>query len=104
MLFGNRVLRRIFLPRRDEVTGESKKLHNEDLNELYSSPNIIWLIKSRIMRWAVHVACTGERKVTYKILVGKPEGKSHSEDPGVDGSIILRWILRKWDGACTRFV
>jgi len=90
MLFGNRVLRRIFVPKKDEVTEESKKLHNEELNDLYSSPNFIWVIKSRRMRWVVHVACMWERKVAYRILVRKPEGKNHSEDPGVDGSIILR--------------
>jgi len=93
------MLRRIFVPKRDEVTRESKKLHNEELNDLYSSPNIIWVIKSRRMKWAVHLACMGERKFAYRILIGKPEEKSHSEDPGVDGRIILRWILRKWAGA-----
>jgi hypothetical protein len=58
-VFENRVLRRIFGPKRDEVTREWRKLHNEELNDLYSSPNIIRLIKSRIMRWAGHVACMG---------------------------------------------
>jgi len=59
MVFENRVLRRIFGPRRDEVTGEWRKLHNEELNDLYCSPNIVRVIKSRRMRWAVHVACMG---------------------------------------------
>jgi len=58
-VFENRVLRRIFGPRRDEVTGEWRKLHNEELNDLYCSPNIVRVIKSRRMRWAVHVACMG---------------------------------------------
>jgi len=98
MVFENRVLRRIFVLKRDEVTGEWRKLHNEELNYLYSSPNIIWVIKPRRMRWAVHLSCMGERKVAHRILVGKPEGKKCLEDTGVDGSLLLRWIFRKWDG------
>ena len=74
-VFENRVLRRIFGPKREEVTGEWRKLHNEELNDLYSSPNTIWVIKPRIMRWAGHVARMGERRGVYKFLVGKPEGK-----------------------------
>jgi len=61
---------------RDEVTGEWRKLHNEELNDLYCSPNIVWVIKSRRMRLAEHVACMGERRGVYRVLVGKPEGKS----------------------------
>ena len=93
----NRVLRRIFGPRRDEVTGEWRKLHNEERNDLYCSPNIVRVMKSRIMRWSGHVARMGERRDIYRVLVGKPEGKNHLGDPGVDGRIILRWILRKQD-------
>jgi len=74
-VFENRVLRRIFGPKRDEVTGEWRKLHNEELNNLYSSPNIVRLIKSRRMRWAEHVARMGERRGVYKVLVGKPQGR-----------------------------
>jgi hypothetical protein len=74
-VFENRTLRRIFGPRRDEVTGEWRKLHNEELHDLYSSPSIIRIIKSRRMRWAVHVARKGEKKNTYRLMVGKPEGK-----------------------------
>ena len=69
-VFENRVLRRIFGPRWDEVTRGWRKLHNEELNDLYSSPKIVWVISSRRMRWAGHVAHMGER-----VLVGKPEGK-----------------------------
>ena len=60
---------------RDEVTGEWRKLHNEELNDLYCSPNIVWVIKSRRMRLAEHVACMGERRGVYRVLVWKPEGK-----------------------------
>ena len=69
------VLRRIFGPRRDEVTGEWKRLHNEELNDLYPSPNILRVIKSRRMRWAGHVARMGEERGLYRVLVGKQEGK-----------------------------
>jgi len=74
-VFENRVLRRMFGPKRDEVTGEWKKLHNEELNNLYSLPNIGWVIKSRRMRWAGHVARMGEGRGVYRILVRKPEGR-----------------------------
>jgi hypothetical protein len=74
-VFENRVLRRIFGPKRDEVTGEWRKLHNEKFHNLYSSPDIIWQVKSRRKRWAGHVARMGEERKVYKVLVGKPEGK-----------------------------
>jgi len=74
-MFENMVLRRIFGPRRDDVTGEWRRLHNEELNDLYSSPNIVRVIKSRKMRWAGHVARIGEERGVYRVLVGKPEGK-----------------------------
>ena len=96
-VFENRVLRRIFGSKRDEVTGEWRKLHNEELNDLYCSPNIFRVIKSRRMRWAGHVARIGERRGVYRVLVVKREGKNHLGDPDVDGRIILRWIFRKWD-------
>jgi hypothetical protein len=70
------VLRRIFSPKRDEVTGGWRKLHNEELHNLYSSPSIIRLMRPRRMRWAGHVARTGEKKYAYRILVRKPEGKT----------------------------
>ena len=71
----NRVLRRVFGLKRDELTGEWRKLHNEELNDLYCSPNIVRVIKLRRMRWAGHVARMGERRGVYRIWVGKPEGK-----------------------------
>jgi hypothetical protein len=74
-VFDNRVLRRICGPKRDEVTGEWRKLHNEELHDLYSSPNIVRVIKSRRMRWAGHVARLGEERGVIRVLVGKPEGK-----------------------------
>ena len=74
-MFENRVLRRIFGPRRDGVRGEWRRLHNEELNDLYSSPNIVRVIKSIRMRWAGHVARMGEERGVYSVLVGKPEGR-----------------------------
>jgi hypothetical protein len=75
-----------------------EKLHNEELNNLYSSPNIIQVIKWRRMRQAGHVAAMGERRGAHRVLVGITESKrDHLGDPGVDGRIILRWISRKWD-------
>jgi hypothetical protein len=74
-MFENSVLRRIFGPKRDEVTGEWRKLHNGDLHNLYSSPDIIRQIKSRRMKWTGHVARMGEGRNVYRVLVGKPEGK-----------------------------
>jgi len=72
-VFENMVLRRIFGPRKDEVMGEWRRLHNEELNDLYSSPNNVWVIKSRRMRWAGHVVRMGEERGVYRVLVGKPE-------------------------------
>ena len=74
-VFENMVLRTIFGTRREEVTGEWRRLHNEELNDLYSSPNILQVIKSRRMGWAGHVAHMGEDRGVYRVLVGKPEGK-----------------------------
>jgi hypothetical protein len=93
-VFENGLLKRIFGPKRDEVTGEWGKLHNEELNVLYSSPTTVWVIKSRRLRWVGHVASMREGRGVYRVVVGKPKGKNHLEDPGIDGRIILRW---KWD-------
>jgi hypothetical protein len=73
-VFENRVLWIIFGPKRDEVTGEWRKLHNDELNDLYLSPNIVRVIKSRRMRWAGNVAGLGEKRDAYRVLVGKPKG------------------------------
>jgi hypothetical protein len=89
-VFESRVLRRIFGPKRDGVKGEWRRLHNEELYDLYSSPNNIWVIKSRIMRWVGHVARMGEGRGAYRGLVREGD---HLENPGVDGRIILKWIV-----------
>jgi len=81
-VFENRVLRKMFGPKRDKVTGEWRKLHHEELNYLYSSPTIIRVIKSGRMRWAGYVARMGERRSVYRILEGKPEGKRPLGRPG----------------------
>jgi hypothetical protein len=96
-VFENRVVRKIFGPKRDEVTAEWRTLHNEELNDLYSSPNIVWVIKSRRMRWVGHVARTGEERGTGFWWGDLREG-DHLEDPGVDLRIILKWTFEKWDG------
>jgi hypothetical protein len=95
-VFENRVLRRIFGPKRDEVTGEWRKLHNEELHNLYSSPNIVRTIKSRRMRWAGHVARVGRREGCIGCWWGNLREIDHWGDPGVDERIILEWIFRKW--------
>jgi hypothetical protein len=74
-VFENRVLRRIFGPKRDEVTGEWRKLHNEELNDLFSSPNVDQVIRSRRIGWDGHVARMGDIRGVYRVLMGKPEGK-----------------------------
>jgi hypothetical protein len=92
----NRVLR-VFWLRWDEVTGEWRRLHNEELYDLYSSPNIFRLIKSRRMRWAGHVARMGGGEVHTGFWWGDLREGDHLEDLGVDGRIILKWIFKKWD-------
>ena len=96
MVFENMVLRRIFGPRRDEVTGEWKRLHDEELNDLYYSPNIVRVIKSRRMRWAGHVARMGEESGCRGSCWGNRREGDHWGDLGVDGWIILGWISRRW--------
>jgi len=96
-VFENKVLRRIFGPRRGEVTGEWRRLHNEELNDLYSSPNIVRVIKSRRMRWARHVVRMGEERGCIGSWWGNRSEGDNWGDLGVDGWIILRWISRRWD-------
>jgi len=91
------VLRRIFGPKRDEVRGEWRKLHNEELNDLYCSRNIVQVIESRRMRWAGHVARMGAGEVYTGFFWGNLSERDHLEDPDIDGRIILRWTFRKWD-------
>jgi hypothetical protein len=81
----NMVLRKIFMANTDEVTGEGRRLRNRQLNDLYCSPNIIWVMKSRTMRWAGHVARMRDRRCAYRILVGRPDGKRPFARP------MLRW-------------
>jgi hypothetical protein len=73
-----------------------EKTTNEELNDLYSSPNIVPVIKSR-MRWAEHVARMGERRIAYRVLVGNLRERDHLGDPGVDMRIVIRWIFRNWN-------
>jgi len=94
-LFENRMLRKILGPKSDEVTGEWRKLHNEELYNLYSSPNIICVMKSRRTRCDGHVARMGKTRGAYR---GNLRERDHLENPGTDGSIILKWIFNRWDG------
>jgi hypothetical protein len=89
---------KLFGSKNDEVTEEWRRLHNEELYALYSSANIIRVIESRRMDREGHVARMGERRGAYRVLLGKPEGRNHLKDPGVDGRIILKFIFEKWDG------
>jgi len=94
-VFDNMVLRRIFGPRRDEVTGKWRILHKEELNDLYSSPNIVQVIKSRKMRWAGHVAPMGEERGCIGSWWGSWRERDHWGGLGIDGWIILKWISRR---------
>jgi hypothetical protein len=98
------VLRRIFGPKRDEVTGEWRRLHNKELYAVYSSPNIIRVIKSRRLRWAGHVERMGERRGAYRALVGKPEGRRPRGRPGRRWEDNIKMDLREveweaWTGS-----
>jgi len=95
-VFKNRVLRGIFGPKRNEERQEWSELRNDELNDRYCSLNVFWVIKSRRMKWARHVArmVKGE---AYAGLVGKNGKRDHLGDPGINGRIMSRWIFRKWD-------
>jgi hypothetical protein len=96
-VFENTVLRRIFGHKREDVTREWRKLHNEELNDLYFAPNNFRVIKSRRMRWAGYVARMGRGEGCTGFWWGNLRDKDHLGNPGVDGRIILRWIFRKWE-------
>jgi hypothetical protein len=97
-VFENRVLRRILGSKKDEITEVWRRLHNGELYDRYCSQNIIWVIKSRRVRWAGHVACMEERRYAFRVLVGRPEGKRLLDRPRHRGRIVLKWIFKKWDG------
>jgi len=99
-VFDNRVLRRIFGPKGDEVTEEWRKLHNEELNNLYSSPNIVRVIKSRRMRWAGHVARMREGRGVHRVLVEKPEGRRPLGRPTRRWEDNIRMYLREVGCGC----
>jgi hypothetical protein len=103
-VFKNRVLRRIFGPKGDEVTREWRKLHNEELNALYSIPNLVRLIKSRRMRWAGHVAPMGDGRVVYRVLVGEPERKRTLGRPRRKWEDNVRMDLQEVGCACVDWI
>jgi hypothetical protein len=98
------VLRRTVGPRRVEVIGVCRKLHNEELNGLYCSSNIVQVIKSKRMRWVGHVSARVRREVYTGLWWGNLRKRDHLGDPRIDGRLILRWIFRKWNvGVWTGF-
>jgi len=99
-VFENRVLRRVFGPRRDEVTEEGRKLHKEELGDLYSLPNIVRVVKSRRMGWVGHVARMGEGRGVYRVLVGKPEGQRTLGRPRRRWEDNIKMYLHEVGGAC----
>ena len=99
-VFENRVLRRLFGPKRDEVTGEWRKLHNEELSDLYSLPSTVRVVKSRRMRWAGHVARMGEGIGVHGVLVGKPEGKRPMGRPRRRWEDNIKMDLQEVGGGC----
>ena len=98
--FEKKLLRRIFGPKRDKVTREWRKLHNEELNELYSLPNIVRVVKSRRMRWAGHVALMGKDRGVHRVLVGKPEGKRPLGRPRRRWEDNIKMDLQEVGGVC----
>ena len=96
-MFDKMVLRTTFGPKRDEIIWEWRRLHNEELNDLYFSTNIIWVFKSRRMRWAGHVAHMGGEERRIQGFSGYLRERDHLGNAGIGGRIVLRWIFRKWD-------
>ena len=103
-VFESRVLRRVFGPKRDEVSGEWRKLHNEELSDLYSLPNIVRVVKSRRMRWAGHVARMGEGRGVYRVLMGKPEGKRPLGRPRRRWEDNIKMNLQEVGGVCENWM
>ena len=104
-VFENRVLRRIFEPKRDTVTGEWRKLNNEELNDLHCLPNNVQVIKLRRIKWVGHVTHMGRGEAHTGFRWGNLRERDHLEEPGIDGRIILRWIFMKWAGRhCSKLV
>jgi len=99
-VFEDRVSRRVFGSKRDEVIGERRKLHNEELSDLYSLPNIVRVVKSRRMRWAWHVVRMGEERGVHRVLVGKPEGKRPLGRPRLRWEDNIKMDLQEVRGAC----
>jgi hypothetical protein len=93
-VFESKVLRKVFGHKKEEVTKEWRRLHNEELNDLYSVANTVRVVKSRRMRWAGHVACVGEERGVHRVLVESLRERGHWGNQDVDGRIILRWIFR----------
>jgi hypothetical protein len=100
-VFENKMLRKMFVPKRAEVTGEWERVHNEELDDLYCSSNVVRLIKSRIMRWAGHVARMGRGEVRTWVWWENLRERDHLGDLGGDCRIILKLVFKKWDGAWT---
>ena len=103
-VFKNRVLRRVFGPKRDEVTGEWRKLYNEELSDLYSLPNIVRVVKSRRMRWAGHVSRMGEGRGVHRVLLGKPEGKRPLGRPRRRREDNIKMDLQEVEGCCEEWM
>ena len=97
-LLGLKIFKLKYGPKRDEVTGEWRKLHNKELSDLYPLPNIVRVVKSRRMRWAGHVARMGQGRGCTGFWLGNLRERDHWGDPDADGRIILRWIFWKWEG------
>jgi hypothetical protein len=97
-VFEKSVLRRIFVPKWNEVTGGWRKLHNEELHNLYPSPRIIRMIRSRRMKWAGHIARMKEKRNAYRVLVGKPEGRRQQGRLRRRWEDNNKWLLERWDG------